>query len=161
MRWIALGFMAALTASPIAAAKAPAGPTRAEIAEARSSLQAAADEVFVNMWPQFADDMSRDNVSSAALRSAGKWMILGYSLGLCRSLVSERLMADWMTAYDLIRFGYGPRADEAQVRFRSYGLGQVAKGQADKSYGADGSASQRRLCRAEIAAVDELLDTPL
>jgi hypothetical protein len=157
MKYREFGFWLSGLLAVFATPAVAASPTPAEVQSAKASLREAADGAFLAGWSDYGSDAARDGVTASEVRSASQWAVIGYSFGICRDLVSDPLMADWLTAFDRISFGYGAASQKLREVYRQKGNDLISEGAENADYGAKGSASRDKLCRSDLAAIREIL----
>jgi hypothetical protein len=119
------------------------------------SLDKAADEAFVKTWAEYSDVASANGITASQVRSGTRWMITGYSLGICKA--SDRDLADWFTKFDALRLGRGPRAIDLRESLRRSGMDGLTEGQDGTELDELNSAERTRFCKVEMEAVRRVL----
>ena len=144
----------------IALACAAAGPLHAnpaldeaEIAEARASLEAGAEEAAEKSWPIFSGEGRADGLDREAVSRAGRWWMASFSVGWCARFAELALIDELDASLYRAIPGASPWA---LARVREEGTSMRRKG---ASTGFDGftPGRQRAFCAVELEAVRQVL----
>lgn len=126
-----------------------------KVSRSKQSLYASADAAYVKTMSENGAEIIRAGISPSQVRDVSKWGVLGFSLGVCSA--TDPQLANWFSAFDKLSISKSFGGSEVVKTFYDIGSRSLSEGRADGTFSRLTSAEKEGFCRAELAAVNEII----